>query len=330
MKSRNVIKLILFLASSLNFSRVNANVLFIDIEEKQDSSQIFIHTNTNKKVHVIDNADKIFKSCNIIDTIVSRRGKGNSNIISKLEKEIDFLSAELLKPIQDFVLNYETINVKISESSIKIPFEFLRFSNEFLYRTKPIIYSYNELQSDDFPVVDLDNGFIITDLTADPENACNSIKEKHKNSYFNYIENVNTDSIKKAKDFDFLLMSVHGIIDINSCQGFININSEKLYPSTFSQKNLKLVYFDSCHLGKAKNFVDRFHSLEAQYYLGPIISNEAGNSSTKTILTFFNFLEDNNPAVSLMKTKQALRKYSNNNILVELWFAAPFRIYKLN
>ena len=84
MKSRNVIKLILFLASSLNFSRVNANVLFIDIEEKQDSSQIFIHTNTNKKVHVIDNADKIFKSCNIIDTIVSRRGKGNSNIISKL------------------------------------------------------------------------------------------------------------------------------------------------------------------------------------------------------------------------------------------------------
>jgi len=330
MKSRNVIKLFLFLVGNLNFSYVNANVLFIDIEEKQDSSQIFIHTNTNKKVHVIDNADKIFKSCNIIDTIVSRRGKGNSNIISKLEKEIDFLSAELLKPIQDFVLNYETINVKISESSIKIPFEFLRFSNEFLYRTKPIIYSYNELQSDDFPVVDLDNGFIITDLTADPENACNSIKEKHKNSYFNYIENVNTDSIKKAKDFDFLLMSVHGIIDINSCQGFININSEKLYPSTFSQKNLKLVYFDSCHLGKAKNFVDRFHSLEAQYYLGPIISNEAGNSSTKTILTFFNFLEDNNPAVSLMKTKQALRKYSNNNILVELWFAAPFRIYKLN
>jgi hypothetical protein len=31
-----------------------------------------------------------------------------------------------------------------------------------------------------------------------------------------------------------------------------------------------------------------------------------------------------------MKTKQALRKYSNGNILVELWFAAAFRIYKLS
>ena len=330
MKSRNVIILFLLLASSLNLSRVNANVLFINIEKKQDSLQILINTNENKKVYVVNNADNIFKSCYIIDTIVSRRGKGNSTIIGKLEKNIDFLSTELLKPIKKFILNHETINVKISESSIKIPFEFLRINNEFLYRTKSTIYSYNKLQSDAFPKVDLNNGFIVTDLTADPENACGSVKKKYNNSYFNYIENTNIDTIQKAKDFDFLLMSVHGIIDINSCQGHIKINNEKLYPSTFSQKNLKLIYFDSCHLGKAKNFVDRFHSLDAQYYLGPIISNEAGNSSTKTILTFFNFLENNNPVVSLMKTKQALRKYSNNNILVELWFAAPFRIYKLS
>ena len=330
MKSRNVIKIFLLFVGSLNFSRVNANVLFIDIEKEQDFLQIFIHTNENKKVYVINDAENIFKSCNTIDTIVSRRGKGNKTIIGRLEKEINFLSAELLKPVKKFILNHETINVKISESSVKIPFEFLRINNEFLYRTKPIIYSYNKLQSDDFPKVDLNNGFIITDLTADPENACSSINKKYKNSYFNYIENVNIDSIKKAKGFDFLLMSVHGIIDINSCQGHIKINNEKLYPSAFSQKNLKLVYFDSCHLGKAKNFVDRFHSLDAQYYLGPIISNEAGNSSTKTILTFFDFLENNNPAVSLMKTKQKLRKYSNNNILVELWFAAAFRIYKLS
>jgi len=330
MKSRNVIKLFLLLVGSLNFSYANAKVLFIDIEKEQDSLHVFVQTNEDKNVYVINNANKIFKSCYAIDTIVSRRGKGNRSIINSLEKEIDFLSIELLKPVKELVLNHETINVKITESSIKIPFEFLRINNKFLYRTKSIIYSYNKLQSEDFPKVDLNNGFIITDLTADPENACSSINKKYNNSYFNYIENINIDAIQKAEDFDFLLMSVHGIIDINSCQGHIKINNEKLHPSTFSQKNLKLVYFDSCHLGKAKNFVDRFHSLDAQYYLGPIISNEAGNSSTKTILTFFNFLEDNNPAVSLVKTKQALRKHSNNNILVELWFAAPFRIYKLN
>lgn len=330
MQLRNAINLLVLFVGSLNFSRVNAKVLFIDIEKKQDSLQVLIYANENKKVYIINNADSIFKSCNTIDTIVSRRGKGNSTIINNLENEIDFLSTELLKPIKELVLNHETVNVKISESSIKIPFEFLRINSEFLYRNKSIIYSYNKLQSDEFQKVDLTNGLIISDLTADPENACKSINEKYKNSLFNYIENVNIDSLKKTKDFDFLLMSVHGIIDVNSCQGFIKINNEKLYPSTFSQKNIKLVYFDSCHLGKAKNFIDRFHSLDAQYYLGPIISNEAGNSSTKTILTFFNFLEDNNPVVSLMKTKQALRKYSNNNILVELWFAGAFRIYKLN
>lgn len=330
MKSRNVIRLFLFLAASMGSPCVHADVLFIDIEKKHDSLQVLANSNGNTRAYVIDNADSVFKSCDIIDEIVSRRGKGNSAVIGGLEKEIDFLSTELLKPIKEFILDCEIINVKISESSIRIPFEFLRIDNEFLYRTKPIVYSYDKLQSDAFPKLDLTRGFIVTDLTADPENACGAINRKYKDSQFSYMEGIDVDSIKNANDFDFLLMSVHGIVDIRSCRGFMKINNEKLYPSTFSQKNLELVYLDSCHLGKAKNFIERFHYLGAQYYLGPIISNEAGNSSTKTILTFFDFLENDNPVVSLMKTKQALRKYSNNSILVELWFAAAFRMYKLS
>ena len=119
MKSGNVIKLFLLLVGSLNLPYTNAKVLFIDIEKEQDSLQVFVQANEDKNVYVINNADKIFKSCNAIDTIVSRRGKGNRTIINSLEKEIDFLSTELLKPINELVLNHETINVKISESSIK-------------------------------------------------------------------------------------------------------------------------------------------------------------------------------------------------------------------
>lgn len=48
MKSRNVIRIFLFLVGSLDFSHVNADVLFIDIEEKQDSLQISINTEENK------------------------------------------------------------------------------------------------------------------------------------------------------------------------------------------------------------------------------------------------------------------------------------------
>jgi hypothetical protein len=124
-------------------------------------------------------------------------------------------------------------------------------------------------------------------------------------------------------------MSVHGRIETATCNSYIKINNEELSPAIFNQRKLKLIYFDSCHLGLGLNFVKKFHDLEAGYYLGPIISNEAGNSSTKTIKYYFENLHSSNPVESLLKTKQILKGYFPAGVR-ELFSAAPFRIYKLN
>ncbi len=316
----------LFFIFSNTFSQ---GTLFIELAEKGNQIEIKAITDSGKHSFIVYDSEKVFSSCNKLDKIVSKTNYGRPRVIKKLNKEIDYLSEILIAPIESQVENCDLINIKITLSSVRIPFEFLRLNGRFIYKQKPILFSYEKTSLDQIEKLDLQKGFIVCDLTADPENACGAIHEK-KTSDFHYITDINLDTIKNARDMDFILMSVHGGIYLDSCKSIIVVNDEILYPSAFTQKNLKLIYFDSCHLGKGKNFVDQFHTLNAEYYIGPIISNEAGNSSTKTILTFFKHLDNNNPLESLMKTKKELMAYSDDNILVELWFAAPFRLYKMN
>lgn len=303
--------------------------LTIDVIESGNKVLIKAVSDKESQSFTIEEPDRFFSSCYKVDHIVSRTDRGNPRVIKELENEIGYLSKNLIKPFKSRILQCDLINIKISEPAVRIPFEFLLLDEDFIYKQKPILFSYDEVNPDDVKMLNLQKGFIVCDLTADPENACGKIHKKI-DSEFHYITDIDINTVRNAKAMDFILMSIHGDIDIESCVGSVGVNGEELYPSVFSQRNVKLIYFDSCHLGKGKNFVDRFHKLNAEYFIGPIISNEAGNSSTKTILTFFKYLENNDPLESLMKTKKDMIAYSKNNILVELWYAAPFRLYKMN
>jgi hypothetical protein len=273
---RLIIQIAIISCASVISKAYSQKTLIIEIIEKENHIEVIAKNDWHNQSFIIDDSDKLFSTCIDVDYIVSRRDKGNLEIINRLNSKINYLS-----------------------------------------------------HLDQIHKVDLQKGFIVCDLTADPENACGDIHKKI-NSEFHYVTDLNIDIIRDAQNMDFILMSLHGNINIKSCDGYISVNHEKLIPSMFSQKNLKLIYFDSCHLGKGKSFVDKFNELNAEYYIGPIISNEAGNSSTKTILAFFKYLENNDPLESLMKTKKELVSYSNNNVLVELWYAAPFRLFKMN
>jgi hypothetical protein len=305
------------------------NTLLIEITEIEKKLEVKAKNDRQNQSFSIDDSDKLFSSCYKVDDIVSKTDYGNPKIIKRLNNEIEYLSKTLINPLLPLIDSCEIINILVSESSVRIPFEFLRYRDDFIYKQKPILFCYEKINVDQIQKIDFQKGFIVCDLTSDPENACGAVHKKIS-SDFHYITDLNIDTIRHAHDMDFILMSIHGNINIKSCDGYMSVNRDKLIPSIFTQKKLKLVYFDSCHLGKGKNFIDRFKSLNAEYYIGPIISSEAGNSSTKTMLAFFRNLENYDPLVSLMKTKKELITYSNNNSLVELWFAAPFRLYKLN
>ncbi|MBD3229700.1 MAG: hypothetical protein GF329_16080 [Candidatus Lokiarchaeota archaeon] len=310
-----------------------SNILTIDI--LKDKNNLKLHSEFKGEMNslVISKPEKeIFERCKSIDKIMLNANDENisEQIIKKLQNEIKLLSHVLLKPIDNLIMQSDLINIIVSDNSIKIPFEFLSLNKEFLYKRKPIVFSYEKITPSNIEEVKPTKGYIISDSSADPEFACESINKKIPNSYFYHVKNAKIDELKTTLDYDFILMSVHGEIDPDTYEAYLKIRNEVLYPRDFSQENLKLIYFDSCHLGIAKNFVDHFRSLNAQYYIAPIIANEAGNSSTKTILTFFKYLDDNTPIESIFKTKKDLSRLSSTNILHELFFAASFRLYKLN
>ena len=72
---------------------------------------------------------------------------------------------------------------------------------------------------------------------------------------------------------------------------------------------------------------------DVQFYLGPIISNDAGDSSTKTMIWFFTaVLEHGNPIKALFETRKRLFEFyatkERLNIVKSLNKAFAFRIYE--
>lgn len=325
---RLTIGLIIFFIVGLNSGYSNS-VLFIELKYSNNKIEVLANLDDEHRTFLIKNSFDILNRANKILAIVNETNEGNPEIVSELNNHIDCLSKKLINPISDLLLKSDILNIKISNTSIRIPFEFLKMSGNYLYLLKPIIFSYDKIGADSQDILKLKLGFIVRDSTADPENACGEIYSKMYNSKFYQADQINIDTLKKKGNYDFLLMSVHGGYDLESTQSIISVNDELVLPKWLPANNLKLAYFDSCELGKGINFLDHFSKSGTKYFIGPIISNESGNSSTKTIVTYFKHLESNAPIDALLKTKRDLKALCKDNSLVELWFAASFRLYKL-
>jgi hypothetical protein len=60
------------------------------------------------------------------------------------------------------------------------------------------------------------------------------------------------------------------------------MGEESLRSEHLSHLSPSLVYFDSCNLGVSAQFIQSFRDRGTQFYVAPIMGNEAGESSTKT------------------------------------------------
>jgi len=94
----------------------------------------------------------------------------------------------------------------------------------------------------------------------------------------------------------------------------------------------KLAYFDSCRLGVSNRFLKAFTAIGSLYYVAPILSNEAGNSYTKTMQWFLNHLgQGARPEIALFLTRKKLwETYSEDSFARHVWRSFPFRMYRLN
>jgi hypothetical protein len=105
-----------------------------------------------------------------------------------------------------------------------------------------------------------------------------------------------------------------------------------LFAGDFSKLRSKIAYFDSCRIGISNSFLESFSGAGTIYFVAPIVNNEAGNSSTKTMDLFFNHLiQGETPEVALFLTRKELWNFYDEEALAfRAWRAFPFRVYRLN
>jgi hypothetical protein len=143
---------------------------------------------------------------------------------------------------------------------------------------------------------------------------------------------MNLSKISLRRAADILLISAHGWIQ-KASEDFMGTGKERLRPESLSHLSPRLVYLDSCQLGISPQFIQSFRKRGTQFYVAPILSNEAGNSSTKTIAFFFERLKaGDTPSEALFYTRKKLYEfYGEKEGFNKLLFRAyPFRVYALN
>ncbi len=249
---------------------------------------------------------------------------------SKFKLTQKVLSDKIVKPLQNLLNESDEIVFVIQQDIITYPFDILLINNDYLFTSKPISYSFNETRIIKNSINKMSYGLIISDPTADPENGCYTTKKIFPQSAYFLDKDYFSYNFEKEDYFNFVLISAHGQISLNDSDHFI-LNGNNISFNKFKIKH-DLMYFDSCRLGISYRFIENSAKLGAQYYLAPITSNEAGNSSTKTIQYFFkNINHGYSVTQSLFKTRKKIfndyvDKESIENVL---WYSFPFRVYLL-
>jgi hypothetical protein len=146
------------------------------------------------------------------------------------------------------------------------------------------------------------------------------------------IEEMNLAKLSSVRAADILLISAHGWVQFANTDS-MKMGEERLRPERLSHLSPSLIYFDSCNLGVSAHFIQSFRDRGAQFYVAPILANEAGNSSTKTIAYFFERLKaGDTPSKALFYTRKKLYELygEKEGFNMLLYRAFPFRVYSLN
>ena len=143
---------------------------------------------------------------------------------------------------------------------------------------------------------------------------------------------MNLAKLSSEQSADLLLISTHGYVGHTQID-YIQMGKERLQAEHLTHLSPKLVWMDACSMGASASFIQSFRERGTKFYLGPLVSNEAGNSSTKTIAYFFERLKaGDTPSRALFFTRRKLYEvFGEKAGFAKLLFRAfPFRVYLLN
>lgn len=254
--------------------------------------------------------------------------------VKELEAAIQLLSERLLAPFAEQLRRCDLVRFVVYEDLIRCAFDLLLFDGRYLFLQRPICYQVAEGEGEDQPEIELGSALLIADLTADPEQACREVARLFPDAQYAEVSAAALGMIKAAADqVDVLVISAHGEVDADS-EGALSLNDEELSAKLIEQTEAWVVYFDACQQGVNMAYLQAFQAeSDTQYYLAPIISNDAGDSSTKTMVWFFTGVSDHkDPIRGLSETRKRLYEHyrvkQELNLVTSLNKAFPFRLYE--
>lgn len=252
---------------------------------------------------------------------------------AEIEPILEQFGQRLFGPLRAFMGKCTEIEFVLADQTlIQYPFDLLTFQGKPLFIQKPIAYSFEEVGPRQIDLEEISHAFLISDETADPERAVLKVRQYFKNNTYKDINDVKPEDLEAAGPVELLLISAHGHI-FDDREDYIEFGDEHLTADYLANIKPKLVYFDSCFTGAGLDFIGIFRANGVDFYVAPIVPNEAGNSSTKTMCLFFESLDlYGRPAYALYQTRRQLYEhFSKNGIEFILFYRSfPFRVYRLS
>jgi len=252
----------------------------------------------------------------------------------ELEASIRWLSERVLAPFTAELKACSLVRFCVYDDLIRCAFDLLLFEGSYLFLKRRVCYQIDEGYGEDEPKVELGSALLIADLTADPEEACLAVSKLIPESEYAEVKDAEVKMIRDAaSEVDILVVSAHGDLDDDN-YGSASINDEEISAKVMGQLEVWVAYFDSCQQGVNLDYLEAFQEeSDVQFYLAPIISNDAGDSSTKTMIWFFEAtLQHKDPIRALFETRQRLFTYYREkerlNLVVALNKAFAFRLYE--
>ena len=248
-----------------------------------------------------------------------------------LKKDVKYLSGLFIEPIEDEVSDADKIRFIIDYKLAKCTFDLLEADGKPIWLNSEVSYMVGEGEPEKEPELELKTLFSISDVTADPERACKTASDMFDDAEYYDMPKSKVKMLEELEK-DVILISAHGELE-DDLSGEIGINDESITSDEMENVSAKLVYFDSCQQGVNTDFLEAFQEEEtAQYYTSPITSNDAGDSSTKTMTWFFeDVLKNGNPVSAMANTRKKLYKFYTDKKLHELVVlnkAFIFRMYE--
>lgn len=268
------------------------------------------------------------------DTIYDILQEVKTHKAAALTDALQPLSQQILAPFTAQMQKCSHVRFIVYEDLIRCAFDLLLFEGRYLFLQRSVCYQVTEGYGEDEPEIELGSALLIADLTADPEEACRQVAKLIPDAEYAKMEDADFGMIKAAAaEVDAVVISAHGELEEGN-YGALYLNEEELSAKLVGKLEAWVVYFDSCQQGVNMTYLDAFQEeSDIQFYLAPIISNDAGDSSTKTMVWFFTaVLQHKQPILALFDTRKRLFEFYDKqqklDLVTTLNKAFPFRLYE--